>query len=328
MNSLPDTAAEITADDLEAHRGPLTGYCYRMLGSVADTDDAVQETLVRALRHLSSYDEERARLTTWLHRIATNICIDMLRAAQRRALSMDLGPASDFGDLGTPLSPDLFVEPMPDSRLFGVSDPADRVIDRESVRLAFIAALQRLAPRQRAALVLRDVLAFSAKETAEILETTPASVNSALQRARATLAADPPARSDAFDAENAQQRDLLDRYVLAFESHDLDLLTRLLHEDVISSMPPFAWWVIGADRIATAMTASEACTDDRLIPTIINGSPGFGQYRPDEHGVLRPFAVTLVELRHNRVSHICTFLGSGTRFAEFGLPEHPDHPDR
>ena len=317
-------------EDLEAHRGPLTSYCYRMLGSVTDTDDAVQETLVRAVHRFSSYDPDRARLTTWLHRIATNICVDMLRASQRRALAMDLGPASDFGDLGNPLPPSRFVEPMPDTRLFGDVDgpgvdPAEQVINRESVRLAFIAALQRLAPRQRAALILKDVLEFSSKETAQILDTSVASVNSALQRARTTLAADPPTRTDPFDPENAQQRDLLEGYVQAFESHDLERLTRLLRDDVISSMPPFAWWVIGSDRIATAMTASDACADDRLLPTVINGSPGFGQYRPDEHLVLRPFALTLVELRDKRVSHICTFLGSGDRFAEFGLPDHPDH---
>lgn len=330
MESTPDTASTVTVDDLEAHRGPLTGYCYRMLGSVADTDDAVQETLVRAFRNLSSYDPDRARLTTWLHRIATNICTDMLRAAQRRALAMDLGPASDSGDLGAPLPPSSFVEPMPDARVFGVTDPADRVVGRESVRLAFIAALQRLAPQQRAVLVLKDVLAFSAQETAEILDTSPAAVNSALQRARATLSADPPARTDVFDPDDDRQRDLLERYVVAFESHDVDLLISLLQEDVVSSMPPFAWWITGAERIATAMTASDACAGDRLLPTVVNGSPGFGQYRPDEHGQLRPFAVTLLELRDDRVSHICTFLGSGSRFAEFGLPDHPDrfHRDR
>ncbi|WP_166997090.1 RNA polymerase subunit sigma-70 [Paramicrobacterium fandaimingii] len=324
MSTTSDTGSGVTIDDLERHRGPLTGYCYRMLGGAADTDDAVQETLIRGLRIVSSYDPERARLSTWLHRIATNVCIDMLRATQRRALAMDLGPSSDFSNLGAPLSPDRFVEPMSDSRLFGVSDPAERVVGRESVRLAFIVALQRLAPRQRAVLLLRDVLGFSAQESAEILERSTASVNSALQRARARLAADPPARTDEIDPENASQRELLERYVVAFESHDVDLLTSLLREDVMTSMPPFAWWVSGAERIAVAMTSSDACKNDRLLPTAINGSPGFGQYRPDDRGRLRPFAITLLELRDNRVSHICTFLGSGARFAEFGLPDHLD----
>lgn len=313
----------VTVDELEELRVPLTGYCYRMLGSAADADDAVQETFLRAFRSLAGYDRTRARLTTWVHRIATNICIDMLRSSQRRALAMDLGPAGGFGDMGAPLSPNRFVEPMPDSRIVG--DPAESAIGRESIRLAFIAALQRLAPRQRAVLVLKDVLSFSTREIGEILATSTASVNSALQRARARLSSDPPERSDAFALDDDAQRDLLDRYVAAFESHDVDLLISLLQEDVISSMPPFAWWVIGAARIAEAMTTSDACAEDRLLPTIVNGAPGFGQYRPDDGGELRPFAITMVVLRDCRVSHICTFLGTGPRFAEFGLPDHPDH---
>jgi RNA polymerase sigma-70 factor (TIGR02960 family) len=310
-------------EDLEAQRLPLTGFCYRMLGSAADTDDAVQETLVRAYRNLASYDPARGRLTTWLYRIAGNVCIDMLRGARRRALAVDMGPAAEGGDLGAPLPPDRFMEPMPDARLFGVTDPAERVVGRETVRLAFLAALQRLSPRQRAALVLREVLAFSAQETAEILDSTVASVNSAVQRARAALAADPPAPADVLDPEDEQQRELLDRYVAAFEAHDVDGLARLLREDATSSMPPFAWWLAGASRIAAAMAASDACAGDRLVPAAINGSPGFGQYRPGPDGEQHPFAVILLELRDNRVAHIVTFLGTAARFTEFGLPGRP-----
>jgi RNA polymerase sigma-70 factor (ECF subfamily) len=313
----------VAVEELEAQRLPLTGFCYRMLGSATDADDAVQETLVRAYRNLARYDPDRARLSTWLHRVAANVCIDMLRGARRRALAIDMGPAAEDAELGVPLPAYRFVEPMPDARLFGVTDPAERVVGRETVRLAFLAALQRLVPRQRAVLVLRDVLAFSAQETAEILDSSVAAVNSALQRARAALADDPPDPADVLDPENAEQRDLLDRYVEAFEAHDIDGLARLLREDATSSMPPFAWWLSGASRIAAVMEASDACAGDRLLPTVINGSPGFGQYRPDPDGELRPFALILLELRENRVAHIVTFLGSAGRFAEFGLPDRP-----
>jgi RNA polymerase sigma-70 factor (TIGR02960 family) len=313
-------------EDLEAYRVPLTGYCYRMLGSAVDTDDAVQETLLRASRRVADFDPERARLTTWLHTIATNICIDMLRTASRRALAVDMGPAAEHGDLGTPLSPRRFVEPMPDSRLFGVQDPADRAVGRESVRLAFIAALQRLSPRQRAALVLRDVLAFSAQESADILETSVASVNSALQRARTRLATRPPLATDAMNPDDAEQRNLLERYVAAFEAHDIPRLTSLLREDATLSMPPFAWWLSGGGRIAEAMASSDACSHDRLVPTVINGSPGFGQYRPGPDGRLRPFALLLVEVVSGRVAHLVSFLGTETRFGEFGLPSAVGEP--
>jgi RNA polymerase sigma-70 factor (TIGR02960 family) len=313
--------AGVELEDLEAQRLPLTGFCYRMLGSAADADDAVQETLVRAYQNLASYDRNRGRLTTWLYRIAGNVCIDMLRGARRRALVVDMGPAAHGDELGEPLPADRFVEPMPDTRLLGVTDPAELVVERETVRLAFLAALQRLSPRQRAALLLRDVMAFSAQETAEILQSSVASVNSALQRARATLADDPPAPADVLDPDNAEQRELLDRYVAAFEAHDIDGMARLLRKDAASSMPPFAWWVRGASEILRVMAASDACVGDRLLPIAINGSPGFGQYRSGADGELRPFALVLVEVRDNQVAHIVTFLGSAGRFAEFGLPD-------
>lgn len=308
-------------DELEALRTPLTAYCYRLLGSAADSDDAVQETLIRAADRSDQYDASRARLTTWVHRIATNVCLDMLRGARRRAVAMDLGPAADGPDIGQPLPADRWVEPMPGSRLLAATDPAERLVERETVRIAFIALLQRLPPRQRAVLVLRDVLAFSAQECAEMLDTSVASVNSALQRARATLASDPPEPADVLDPEDAAQRDLLQRYVAAFESHDVTALTAVLSEDAVTSMPPFPWWLQGGTRIASIATASDACAGDRLLPTEINGVPGFGQYRPDDDGVLRPFALVLVETYAGHVVRDMTFLGSGDRFAEFGLPD-------
>jgi RNA polymerase sigma-70 factor (TIGR02960 family) len=313
-------AGRLAVEDLEALRVPLTGYCYRLLGSWSDTDDAVQEALIRASSKLVQYDPSRARLSTWVHRIATNVCIDMLRAAKRRALVMDMGSAAgDKSDLGTPLPPDMWVEPMPDSRLLDSQDPGEVVLQRESVRLAFIAALQHLAPRQRAVLVLRDVLAFTAQETAEILDTTVPAVNSALQRARASLDAHRPDPFDTYDPEDAGQRDLLRRYVTAFESHDIAGLTAVLRADAVASMPPFQWQLAGAQKIAVVTGASDSCAGARLVPCRINGAPGFGQYRPGD-GALRPFALISVDIRDGQITQLVTFLGTQHRFAEFGLP--------
>lgn len=311
-------------DDLEALRNRLTGYCYRMLGGASDTEDAVQETLIRAHRALDRFDPARGSLSTWVHKIATNICLDQLRTAGRRALSVDLGPAqSGFGtpDLGAPLPFDRFVEPMPDAALLWATDPAEITAQRQTVRLAFIAALQLLAPRQRAALLLRDVVSFSAAETADILDTTVAGANSALQRARARLAATPPAETDVFAAEDPMQQKLLDDYVEAFETHDIPRLTELIRSDARSSMPPFVWWLSGREAIIRTIAGSDACIGDRLIPVAINGSPGFGQYRLDDNGVSRPFALLVVEVSGGAVTHLITHLGTAERFAEFSLPE-------
>jgi RNA polymerase sigma-70 factor (TIGR02960 family) len=313
-------AGGLAIEDLEALRVPLTGYCYRLLGSACDTDDAVQETLIRASSKRDQYDPARARLSTWVHRIATNVCIDMLRAAKRRALVMD-ATEGQTSDLGTPLAPDVWVEPMPDSRLLDGQDPGEVVLERESVRLAFVAALQHLAPRQRAVLVLRDVLAFTAQETAQILDTTLPAVNSALQRARASLEANRPDPFDLYDPEDAGQRDLLRRYVAAFESHDIAGLTAVLREDAVALMPPFQWWLEGAQKIAAITGANDSCAGARLVPCHINGAPGFGQYRPSDDGDLRPFALVSVDIRGGQITQLVTFLGTQHRFAEFGLPE-------
>jgi RNA polymerase sigma-70 factor (TIGR02960 family) len=309
-----------TVDDLEALRTSLTAFCYRLLGSAADTDDAVQETIVRAHHHRQQYDPARGALRTWVFRIATNTCLDLLRGARRRALCVDLGPAALSGaELSSPLPPERFVEPMPDARLIAARDPGDVVAERDSVRLAFVAALQHLAPRQRATLVLREVLCFSAAETADMLGTTTAAINSALQRAHDTLHRHRPSMSDPFDPSDVGQRELLERYVTAFEAHDVARLAELLREDARTSMPPFGWWLEGGALIA-ALVGEGGCAGARLLPTAISGQPGFGQYRPDDRGVLRPFALVLVEIGEERIAHLTTFLGTEDRFPEFGLP--------
>jgi RNA polymerase sigma-70 factor (ECF subfamily) len=308
---------------LETLRGPLTGYCYRMLGAAAEVDDAVQETLLRAHRNLHRYDAARASLSTWVHAIATNVCLDLLRGARRRALPWDLGPASTTGDLGAPLPDAQWVEPLADSRLAQVTDPSELAVRRESVRLAFVAALQWLPPRQRAALVLRDVLGFTAAETAQILECSAAATNSALQRARTTMEQHRPAPAQEAAPDDPAQRQLLRDYVEAFESHDVDRLIGLLADDVRFGMPPFLWWLQGPHSIGAAVDAgAEFCARDRMVPgDVANGCLTLGQYRPGPDGVLRPFALLLLERRGDRIAEIVTYLGSGDRFAEFGLPE-------
>jgi len=319
---VPVRSGELAIEDLEALRVPLTGYCYRLLGSSADADDAVQETLIRAFSKRDQYDQNRARLTTWVHRIATNVCIDLLRASKRRAVVADVGSTTSQGaELGAPLPPDAWLEPVPDSRLIATQDPGEVVLERESVRLAFIAALQHLAPRQRAVLVLRDVLAFTAQETAEILGATIPSVNSALQRARISLETHRPDPFDLDDPEDAGQRDLLRRYVTAFEAHDIAGLKAVLRDDAVASMPPFAWQLTGAGTIAEITGASDSCAGARLVPCRINGTQGFGQYRPGDDNVLRPFALVAVDLRAGQIAQIVTFLGTQHRFREFGLPD-------
>ncbi|MDT7650811.1 MAG: polymerase sigma-70 factor, subfamily [Pseudonocardiales bacterium] len=310
----------MTPEDLEVLRVPLRAYCYRMLGSAADTEDAVQEAIVRAYRHGDRYDPARGPLRPWVFRIATTVCLDLLRSGRRRALCVDLGPAAvPGGELGSPLPAERFVEPMPDAGLVAADDPGEVVAQRESVRLAVVAALQHLPPRQRATLLLRDVLCFSAAETARMLDVTPAAANSALQRARETLGRRRPSPSDPLDTADPAQRALLERYVAAFEAHDVGRLAALLCHDARASMPPFTWWIEGGRTIA-ALVGAGGCEGARLAPTAISGQPGFGQYRPDDGGALRPFALVLVETRGERIAHLTTFLGTGDRFAEFGLP--------
>jgi RNA polymerase sigma-70 factor (TIGR02960 family) len=291
--------------DLERHRIELTGYCYRMLGSGFEAEDAVQETFVRAWR---TYDPARGPLRPWLFHLATNICLDMLRGPQRRARAMDLAPNAIPGTvLSDPLPPDRWIQPIPDGR---VLDPADVSVAKETIRLAFVAALQHLPPRQRAVLILRDVLKWSAAETAVLLDTSVMSVNSALQRARARL----PATGE---ADTEVDESLLARYVSAFERYDVAALVSLLHEDATSSMPPFTWWVRGREHIRTVLLAAEAdapCAGSRLVSSRANGSPAFGQYRDGE-----PFALVVLDVAGGLITGVTTYLDPGL-FPYFGLP--------
>ncbi len=309
---------------LEQFRVELIGYCYRMLGSAFEAEDAVQETLVRAWRRLDRFDEGRAPLRSWLYAIATNVCRDMLRGAQRRARAMDLGPSSSAGaSLGAPLPESTWVQPIPDSRVLPASgDPAELAVQRDTIRLAFVAALQHLPLRQRAVLLLREVLCWTAEEVARLLDTTVASVTSALQRARSTLEARKIEPAEPFRPMDKAQQQLLARYCDAFERYDVQTLVSLLHEDATMSMPPFAWWLRGRDEIRRALLgAGRPCDGARLVPTVANGSPAFGQYRPSgPEGGYGPFALVVIEVSGGLITETTTFLDAERLFPLFGLP--------
>jgi RNA polymerase sigma-70 factor, ECF subfamily len=310
---------------LERFRTELTGYCYRMLGSGFEAEDAVQETFMRAWRSHDRYDERRASMRTWLYRIATNVCFDLLRNAQRRALAMDLGPAAHAGAaLGRPVADQRWIHPIPDGRALPVTDnPEELAVQRETIRLAFVAALQYLPPRQRAVLILRDVLCWTAEEVARLTETTVASVNSALQRARATLRTKGPTLGDPWRPTDPAQRQLLDRYCAAFEHHDVATLVSLLHEDATMSMPPLGWWLRGRNQIRQALVDPEAsCAGARLWPVQANGSPAFWQTRPGPNGDHLPFALVILDLADGLITHIVTYLGADRLVPLFGLPSH------
>ncbi len=312
---------------LEQHRVELTGYCYRMLGSAFAAEDAVQETFVRAWRGFDRF-EGRAALRSWLYRIATNVCFDMLSGRQRRARPVDLGPVSSADShLGAPLAETTWIAPVPDSRVLPADgDPAELVASRETIRLAFVAALQHLPARQRAVLILREVLRWKADEVAELLDTTVASVNSALQRARSTLAARKPAATDPSQPLDDGQRALLARYVDAFERYDLDSLVSLLHEDVTHSMPPYDLWLRGhADIREWFLGPGSGCRGSRLVPIVANGSPAFGQYRPSgQSGRHEPFSLQVVEISAGRIVGLNFFLDTASLFPLFGLPPRPE----
>jgi RNA polymerase sigma-70 factor (ECF subfamily) len=309
---------------LEQYRVELTAYCYRMLGS-ADAEDAVQETFIRAWRGYERF-EGRSALRSWLYRIATNVCLDMLDGRKRRARPMDLGPAGEpiVENLRTP--DQLWIDPMPDGRIVSEGDPADVVAGRESVRLAFVAALQQLPPRQRAVLILCEVLRWKAAEVAELLGTSVASVNSALQRARATLDASDVTPTRAASVETADP-ELLSRYVEAFERYDMDALTSLIVEDARQSMPPYDLWLAGRDDIlAWWVGPGNGCRGSRMIPVdSANGAPAFGQYKPSESGDgYEPWALQVLEIEDGRIVELTFFLDVERLFPRFGLPlEYP-----
>ena len=321
--------APMTTFELEPrladHRAELRGYCYRMLGSAFDAEDAVQDTMVRAWKGIDGF-EGRSGLRSWLYRIATNVCLTMIESRGKRARPMDLS-ASAWEPVEASLahrrSEDTWLEPMVDDRVLPqAGDPADIAVARESVRLAFVGALQHLPPRQRAVLILRDVLRWRAEEVATLLETTTASVNSALQRARATLAERP-------DVDRAQPLDdshraLLEEYVRAFEAYDIDAFVQLLAAEVTQNMPPFELWLQGADDIAAWMLGpGHLCRGSRLVPVTVNGSAAYAHYKPvGARGELVPFAIQALELAGGRIVRITSFLDTRL-FDLFGIPRTP-----
>jgi RNA polymerase sigma-70 factor (ECF subfamily) len=290
-----------------------------MLGSAAEADDAVQETMVRAWRSMNHY-EGRAALRTWLYRIATNVCLDALSERSRRARPMELRPAGTVDEPLTTLPGSAWIEPIPDVHALPAdADPAEALALRQSIRLAFVAALQHLPAKQRAALLLTEVLGWPVAEVAESLDTSVASINSALQRARATLATRDltGTRAPLSDAQTA----LVDRYVDAFQRYDVDALTQLLQKDATLSMPPYALWLRGHEPIRAWLTGRGAgCRGSRLVPTAACGSPAFGQYRPHPEGGHRPWALIVLELSGDRIAAMNSFLDTEALFPRFGLP--------
>ncbi|MCV2490935.1 sigma-70 family RNA polymerase sigma factor [Geodermatophilus sp. YIM 151500] len=327
MTTLAIGRADQLDPRLLEHRRELTGYCYRMLGSAFDAEDAVQETMVRAWRSIGGF-EGRSALRSWLYRIATNVCLDALSGRQRRALPMDLS--------GTPSPPvesslagrrpgTAWVEPVLDRQVLPEDgDPAERAVLRESIRLAFVSALQLLPPKQRAVLLLREVLRWRAEEVASLLDTTVAAVNSALQRARATLA-DAGGRPEPRPLDD-DTADLLARYVDAFERYDIDAFVRLLRDDATQHMPPFEMWLRGAGDIGAWMLGPGAgCRGSRVVATTANGSPAVAQWRPRADGGFEPWALHVLEVDAGRVGHISSFLEFDNQlFARLGLPATPE----
>ena len=308
---------------LEAHRIELTAYCYRMLGSAFEAEDAVQDTMVRAWKSIERF-EGRSSLRSWLYKIATNVCFDMLDGRQRRALPMDMGPAqpADPALLGSPLPEVTWLQPVPDSRVVPADgDPAEVAELRETIRLAFVATLQHLPPRQRAVLILREVLQWPAADVADLLGTTIASVNSALQRARATLAANDVTSFDEAKPLDDAQRHLLDRYVDAFERYDMNALTELLTEDASWSMPPYALWLQTHDDIrAWCLGPGIGCEGSRLVPIEANGAPAFAQYKPHPDGGHEAWSLQVLEVDDDRITGIMFFLDVEAIYPMFGLP--------
>jgi RNA polymerase sigma-70 factor (ECF subfamily) len=316
------TTAAIDVAELDRYRTELTAYCYRMLGSGAEAEDAVQETMLRAWKRAETF-EGRSSPKSWLYGIATNVCLDMHRSPQRRARPMDLGPSSPPVEsyLAPPLPETTWISPIGDDRILPRNaDPSEVAELRESVRLAFVAALQHLPAKQRAVLILCEVLRWQASEVAELLESSVASVNSALQRARAGLAALPS--RDVTTLSDADDPELLERYVSAFERYDIAELVTLLHDDAIQSMPPFAMWLEGAENIGRWMVepAPSACRGSRLVQIRANGCPGFAQYRPSPGGGHHAWALVVLEVIEGKVREITAFLDVEELFPAFGLP--------
>ena len=319
VSTAPITELE---SQLEQHRSALTAYAYRMLASPSEAEDSVQEAFIRAWRAYDRF-EGRSALRSWLYRITTNVCLDMLNGRERRARPMDLGPSCEpiASNLNT-LPEATWLQPVPDAM---VADPAELTISSETIKLAFVAALQHLPPRQRAVLILREVLRWQATEVAELLDTTVASVNSALQRARETL--NTAAVGTTSPSELSEDdRSLLARYVEAFQDYDIDALTALIQEDATQSMPPFDMWLRGRDDILTWWFGPGiGCRGSRVLPAgTANGSPAYGQYKPSPDGGYEPWALQVIELEDGRIGEFTFFLDTETLFPLFGLPPRLD----
>ncbi len=317
------TPGAVSADEFEPYRRELVGYCYRMLGSVHEAEDAVQDTMLRAWRALATF-EDRAGLRPWLYRIATNVCLDMLKGRSRRALPMDVTPVgTSEGRLGDRRPEVTWIQPAPDSMILPPdADPAQHAVARESVRLAFVAALQHLAPRQRAVLILRDVLRWRATEVAVLLDSSADAVNSTLRRARAAL---PDIDRDSAPSQPSEDdRALLAAYIDAFERQDVDALVRLLRDDAVVEMPPFELWLQGTEDIRQWLIAVNALADHQLTPVNANGSPAVAVYTPETPGgPPTAFAIHVLDVSAGRITAIRSFIDP-TLFELFGLPHHPD----
>lgn len=322
------TAASDVVDQAEGYRSELVGFCYRMLGSAAEADDAAQETLIRAWRGSGTFRGDSA-LRSWIYSIATNVCIDMGRAPQRRALPADItSPAvmtTGQPELGKPLDPASWITPIDERRLGPpAATPEEITVQRESIRLAFLTALQHLPARQRAVLILRDVLAWSAVEVAELFEVSTDSVTSALARARRTIKA---RHVDFAEPLNDTNSALLAHYVAAFEEYDVDRLVALLHRDATFTMPPYTFWLRGADDIRRWWNGpgAKVCIGSRALSLVANGQPAAAVYHLTAPGEWTPFALHVLDTAAGRISGICHFLDTDV-FSEFGLPEHLPAP--
>ncbi|WP_310830804.1 sigma-70 family RNA polymerase sigma factor [Paenibacillus pedocola] len=305
-------------DLMEELRSELTGYCYRMMGSIAEAEDAVQDTMIRVWQNRDQIRQYSSR-KAWVYRIATNVCLDRLRSAKRRALPMDLSePAAIIMEPKDSMPRSAWVWPAPDT----ANDPVDILVSRETIRLSFIAIMQKLPPRQRAVLILLDVFRWSAKEVADAMGMTVAAVNSALQRARATIAQS-NLRSDEYHEEDVQtDQQLVTRYMEAFEQYDIEALIALFHENGSLSMPPFTMWVRGSINLSSFYNITRShCLGSRLLPVRANGNtPAFAQYVPSgRDGLLSPWSIQVLEIKQDKIAHIHYFIDPDL-FARFGLP--------
>lgn len=318
MVHVPDSTEFVRLAD--PFRRELLAHCYRLLGAVDEAEDLVQETYLRAWRSYGGF-EGRSSLRVWLYRIATNACLTVLETRTRRPLPSGLGGPSDDFARDSPQTEVSWVQPIPDALVVGESDPAGIVASRATLRLAFVAALQHLPARQRAVLILRDVLAWRAAEVADLLGTTTVAVKSTLQRARAQLRQVAPSEDQLVEPTDAELRAVLDNYVSAFENADIDALLKLLREDADLEMPPWLTWFTGRETVgrfvATEIFGAPGVL--RMVPTSANGQPAAAAYVRGQDGLYRAHAVHVLAVTATGIARIVAFLGPGL-FPRFGLP--------